>query len=166
VKETGQNAKLFLDFWGFILYNQYQKERDKGDRPMTYYFDMDGTLADFHGAYTSHADACRYDFIRNLAPFTANVETMRKAIADGHNCYILSKAANEEAKQAKIDWLAEFIPELTADKIIVIVGYGKKYEHMVEEGILIDDNVKETRQWEKAGHTAILLADKGAAITL
>lgn len=133
---------------------------------MTYYFDMDGTLADFHGAYTSHADACRYDFIRNLAPFTANVETMRKAIADGHNCYILSKAANEEAKQAKIDWLAEFIPELTADKIIVIVGYGKKYEHMIEEGILIDDNVKETRQWEKAGHTAILLADKGAAITL
>ena len=65
---------------------------------MTYYFDMDGTLADFHGAYTSHADACRYDFIRNLAPFTANVETMRKAIADGHNCYILSKAANEDAK--------------------------------------------------------------------
>ena len=142
------------------------RKRDKGDRTMTYYFDMDGTLADFHGAYTSHADACRYDFIRNLAPFTANVETMRKAIADGHNCYILSKAANEDAKQAKIDWLAEFIPELTADKIIVIVGYGKKYEHMVEEGILIDDNVKETRQWEKAGHTAILLADKGAAITL
>ena len=117
---------------------------------MTYYFDMDGTLADFHGAYTSHADACRYDFIRNLAPFTANVETMRKAIANGHNCYILSKAANEEAKQAKIDWLAEFIPELTADKIIIIVGYGKKYEHMVEEGILIDDNVKRPRPNDRA----------------
>ena len=133
---------------------------------MTYYFDMDGTLANFHDAFTSHADACRYDFIRNLAPFTANVETMRKAIAEGHNCYILSKAATEEAKQAKIDWLAEFIPELVAEKIIVIVGYGKKYEHMVEEGILIDDNVKETRQWEKAGHQAILLAARGAAITL
>jgi len=133
---------------------------------MTYYFDMDGTLADFHGAYTDHSDACRYNFIRGLRPFTANVATMRKAIADGHKCYILSKAANEDAKQAKIDWLAEFIPELTAEQIIVIVGYGKKYEHMVEEGILIDDNVKETRQWEKAGHTAILLADKGAAITL
>jgi 5'(3')-deoxyribonucleotidase len=133
---------------------------------MTYYFDMDGTLADFHGAYTSHADACRYDFIRNLAPFTANVATVRKAIAEGHKCYILSKAANEDAKAAKIDWLAEFIPEMDAANIIVIVGYGKKYEHMVEEGILVDDNVKETRQWEKAGHKAILLADKGATFTL
>ncbi len=133
---------------------------------MTYYFDMDGTLCDFHSAYTSRADALRYDFIRNLAPFIHNVKAMRKAIAAGHSCYILSKAANEEAKRAKLDWLAEYIPELTADRALVIVGYGKKYEAMKEEGILIDDNIKETRQWEKAGHTAILLETRGAEIKL
>ena len=96
----------------------------------TYYFDMDGVLADFHGA----------------------------AAGDW------SKAANEDAKAGKIDWLAKFIPEMVIANIIIIVGAGRKVDYIKEEGILVDDDIKNIRQWIKAGHTAIHVEQKGGRI--
>jgi hypothetical protein len=37
---------------------------------------------------------------------------------------------------------------------------------MKEEGILIDDDATNCKQWTKAGHTAIYLETKGQEITL
>ena len=132
---------------------------------MTYYFDMDGVLANFHKAYAlDKATACKRSAMANLEPFTQNVAAVRSLIASGVQVYILTKAANEDGKAGKIDWLAKFIPELTAEQFICIVGSGRKVDFIREDGILVDDDVKNTRQWEKAGHKAILLEVKGAAI--
>ena len=38
------------------------------------------------------------DYLANLAPFVENVKTVRNLIAHGEQVYILTKAANEDAK--------------------------------------------------------------------
>ena len=133
---------------------------------MTYYFDMDGVLANFHKEAYSFANAINRDWIANLEPFMNNVEIVRNLIAKGEKVYILSKAARETAKMGKIDWLARYIPEMTIENIIIIVGNGKKIDYIKEDGILVDDDMKNVRPWVKAGQKAIYLEVKGATIAL
>lgn len=131
---------------------------------MTYYWDMDGVLANFHKAYaTDKAVALKRNAMANLEPFAENVETLRSLVAAGHTCYILTKAANAEGAQGKVEWLAKYVPEMTADRIIIITK-GRKVDNIREDGILVDDDSANTRQWEKAGHKAILLTEKGEAV--
>ena len=133
----------------------------------TYYWDMDGDLANFHKAYAANKGvALSRKGMAELEPFTENIQTLRKQIAAGALVYILTKAANEDGKAGKLDWLARFIPEMTAERFICIVGSGRKVDHIREDGILVDDDPKNTRQWEKAGHKALLLTYKGEAVTL
>jgi len=133
---------------------------------MTTYWDMDGVLANFHKAYaTDKAVALKREAMANLEPFAENVETLRSLIAAGHTCYILTKAANAEGAMGKVEWLAKYVPELTADKIIIITK-GRKVDNIREDGVLIDDDSANTRQWERAGHTAILLTTKGEAVRI
>lgn len=134
---------------------------------MTYYFDMDGVLANFHKAYaTNKTVAMSREAMADLEPFAENVQTVRNLINAGEKVYILTKARNEAGKAGKIDWLAKHLPELTADAFICIVGYGKKVDFIREAGVLVDDDIKNTRPWMKAGYPAITLTTKGEAITL
>ena len=134
---------------------------------MTYYFDMDGVLANFHKAYaTNKATAMSRKAMAELEPFAENVATVRNLIATGVKVYILTKAANEAGKAGKIDWLARYIPEITAEMFICIVGSGRKVDYIREDGVLVDDDPKNTRPWVKAGYEAITLAAKGEAVTL
>ena len=134
---------------------------------MTYYWDMDGVLADFHKNYNGNRSlAFSYDYLANLPAFDANVATLNALIATGTNCYILTKAASEEAKAGKIAWLAKYVPALNLDHFICIVGYGKKIDYIREDGTLIDDDEKNTKQWVKGGQKAILLTAKGEAVPL
>ena len=134
---------------------------------MTYYLDMDGVLANFHAVYaTDRTIAMKREAMATLPVFEENVKTLRKLIAEKVTCYILTKAANEEAKQGKIEWLQKYVPELTAEKFICIVGYGRKIDYIREDGTLIDDDEKNTKQWTKGGQKAILLTVKGEVVKL
>ena len=131
---------------------------------MTYYVDMDGVIANFHKEKYSYVNAINRQWIASLEPFIHNVNIVKSLIAKGNTVYILTKAASENARLGKIDWLAEYLPEITIDKFICIVGNGKKVDYIKEDGTLIDDDKKNTTPWEKAGHKAILLASKGELI--
>lgn len=134
----------------------------------TYYFDVDGVLADFHSAYDSNnrAKSLTYDFIYNLKPFTKNVELVNELIANGVEVYISTMVATETTRKARIAWVNKYIPTLDNDHIITLLK-GKKCDFMkTEDGILVDDKQSNCKQWEKAGHKAIWLAEKGEEIHL
>ena len=132
-----------------------------------FYFDMDGVLSNFHKKPFKYENAINREWIANLEPFMENVELVRNLIKNGKSVYILSKAASENAKLGKIDWLAKYIPELDKKRIIVIVGNGKKVDYMkTKTGILVDDDIKNTRPWAKAGHKVITLEYKGQKVAL
>lgn len=132
-----------------------------------YYFDMDGVISNFHKEPYKYANAINREWISNLEPFMDNVNLIRNLIRQGKSVYILSKAASENAKLGKIDWLNKYIPELKLNRIIVIVGNGKKCDYMkTKTGILIDDDKTNINQWIKAGHKGILLKEKGEKVTL
>ena len=134
---------------------------------MTYYFDIDGVLANFHKEPFKYTNAINREWIANLDPFMANINIVKSLIANGHKVYILSKAASEDARLGKIDWLEKHIPELAYENIIIIVGNGKKVDYMATaDGILVDDDMKNIRPWTKAGHQAIYVEVKGETIAL
>ena len=132
-----------------------------------YYFDMDGVLCNFHKEPFKYANAINRSWIANLDPFMANVSLVSELIARGESVYILPKAASESAKLGKLDWVRKHLPEFNLDRVIVIVGNGKKTDYMVTKtGILVDDDIKNTRPWIKAGHKAITLEYRGQAVAL
>lgn len=132
---------------------------------MTYYFDMDGVLADFHREAYSYMNAINREWIANLLPFMGNVEVVRNLLAHGHKVYILTKAASEEAKAGKIDWLNKYLPEVVGN-FICIVGNGKKVDYIREAGTLVDDDPKNLRPWAKAGYEVLFVEHKGQTVFL
>ena len=131
-----------------------------------YYWDMDGVLADYHGYVKGNwSMALRRDTFVNLPAFQHNVDLLNSLLAQGVTCYILTKAANDEAKQGKIDWLAKHVPMIDAEHFICITK-GRKVDSMKEEGILIDDDATNCKQWTKAGYMSIYLQDKGQDVVL
>ena len=131
-----------------------------------YYFDMDGVVANFHKEPYSYANAISREWIANLDPFMGAIEVVKRLMAEGKSVYINSLAASEEAKQGKIEWLAKYLPEIKSNHIIIIVGNGKKAEHMrTKTGILVDDKASNCRQWTKiSGQPAIWVEQKGVII--
>ena len=133
----------------------------------TYYFDMDGVLANFHKEPYKYENAIDRHWIANLDPFMENIKIVRQLIANGNDVYILSKAASETAKMGKLDWLAKYIPEMQTEKVIVLVGGGRKVDYIrTATGILVDDDMRNIRPWVKAGYEYIHVEVKGMTITL
>ena len=134
---------------------------------MTTYWDMAGVLANFHKAFaTNKGTALQRKAMANLEPFMENIETVKALIKNGEMVYILTAAANEQGKLGKLDFLAKWLPEFDTNNFICIVGHGKKVDYMKEEGVLIDDDMKNIRPWRKAGFTAIYLETKGEAVQI
>lgn len=133
---------------------------------MTYYWDMDGVLANFHKAYaTDRAVALKREAMANLEAFIENVATLNRLMAEGNTCYILTKAANAEGAQGKVEWLAKYVPMMDAEHTIIITK-GRKVDYIREAGILVDDDPTNTKQWVKGGYEAILLTTKGEAVRI
>lgn len=133
----------------------------------TYYIDMDGVIANFHKEPYSYANACNTQWIANLEPFMYNVQIIKNLIKEGNEVFILSKAAHKNAEVGKKIWLKKYLPEIVEEKIIIIVGNGRKVDYIkTETGILIDDDKRNVNPWIKAGFQAILLNTKGAMIEI
>jgi len=133
---------------------------------MTYYWDMDGVLANFHKAYaTDKLVALKREAMANLEAFLENVSTLRALIAAGHTCYILTKAANADGARGKIEWLAKYVPEMDEAHTIIITK-GRKVDYIHEAGILVDDDEANCKQWVKGGYEAIHLVIKGEAVRI
>lgn len=134
----------------------------------TYYFDCDGILADFHTDYV-HAERERfvtYDYIRNLRPFAENVAIVRNATKRA-NCYIITRVANEDCARARREWIAEYLPEISADHVIILVDISTKYNFIREPGTLYDDNKSCANMWrKKTGNPAIWIEHHGDRIEL
>ncbi len=130
-----------------------------------YYFDMDGVLANFHKAYKEdRMVALKRDKMANLEPFEANVKLVRNLIAHNEVVYVLTKAANEEAMEGKIEWLAKYVPEMDKEHFICIVGHGKKVDFIREDGVLVDDDMKNLKPWAKEGHEVYYVEEKGMEV--
>lgn len=132
-----------------------------------YYFDMDGVLCNFHKEPYKYENAINRNWIANLEPFMYNVELVKELIAKGESVYILTACASEQAKLGKFDWLAKYLPEIKRNRIIVLVGNGKKVDkRKTKKGILIDDCEKNLKPWAKAGLPTYWVKEKGAKIEL
>ena len=130
----------------------------------TYYFDMDGVLANFHKEPYKYTNAISKEWIANLEPFMNNINKVHQLIKNGNKVYILSKAAAETSKEGKIEWLAKYLPEIALENIIIIVGNGKKIDYIKEDGILVDDDMKNIKPWAKANQNYIFIENKGEKV--
>jgi 5'(3')-deoxyribonucleotidase len=132
----------------------------------TYYFDMDGVIANFHKAYaTNKATALSRKAMAELEPFTEAIKVVKALINGGATVYINSLAANENGKAGKLEWLAKYLPEVDEEHIIIITDKTKKGEHMKEAGILVDDKKQNCREWEKlTGQPSIWVEERGKVI--
>ena len=130
-----------------------------------WYVDVDGVLADFHNTPHTFKDIASREWIANLPPFMHNVDTVNALIASGESVYIISKVVNKSAKQGRIEWLKKYLPMLPKHRIILLVGSGNKANYRkTKKGTLIDDDIKNCKQWSKAGLEYIHIVNKGDMI--
>lgn len=129
---------------------------------MNFYFDMDGTLANFYGvpnwlSYLINEDATPYRVAERLE-WTENLDRLLSmAQAQGHTINILSWLSKsgsdtfmEEITIAKKEWLTINFPSVHWDSISCI-GYGVRKANwkMQENDILFDDENPNLEAWGK-----------------
>ena len=127
---------------------------------MTFYFDMDGTIADLYGfsnwlEFLENEDTLPY---AEAAPMV-NAEILRLYILilkkRGYNFGIISwtsrggsKEYNREVRKVKIQWLEEYFPGCFDE--IHVVKYGTpKHKVAKDIGVLFDDEAHNIESWDK-----------------
>lgn len=134
-----------------------------------YFLDMDLTLAAFplkHGEMGTQQYRTKAGFFQKLKPY-ANIEAVNMAIIGKKNVYILSNSPTETADNDKRNWLDEFLPAipevkrifnrggLTANQTKAQVAETILGRKLTKNDILIDDCIKNLKEWEAAGGKAI-----------
>ena len=132
---------------------------------MTYYFDMDGTLADFYGVrnwldYLQNKDTYPYEVARPLHRFASLARMLNRVQAEGNRIGIISWGAentpgqyNREIAEAKRRWLAKHLPSVDFDEIHITV-YGLPKEIFKSDGdILFDDNENVRAEWGEGAYS-------------
>tara|TARA_Y100000817_G_C16842432_1_gene538622 strand:+ start:671 stop:1111 length:441 start_codon:yes stop_codon:yes gene_type:complete len=111
------------------------------------FIDMDGVLADFMGAVTTHPDygmgseLDELDVFENLNPIPKSIESVNKILESGkYDVFILSTApwGNPKAWMDKRLWIEKYLPKL---KKRLILSHYKDLCCGSDEDIIIDDRI-------------------------
>lgn len=128
---------------------------------MTFYFDMDGTIADFYGVPNwleclENFDTMPYHIARPLVNFSLLARRIHQLQRNGYKVGIiswLSKSGtneyNTKVTAVKKAWLKKHLPSVEWDEI-TIVPYGTpKYSHATDKYAILFDDEKHNRDvWE------------------
>ena len=132
---------------------------------LTINFDMDGTIADLYGvngwlACLEAEDTFPYEMAKPLLNLSALAKRLNNLQRKGHRIAIiswLSKSGSEEYNEAvtmaKLDWLAEHLPSVHWDEIIIVpYGTPKQNYCMNAYDILFDDDARNRNNWNGVAH--------------
>lgn len=130
--------------------------------PKKFFYDMDGTVADFYKDPNFLVRMYDKGYYANLLPHQRMIDNLKERMQKygKENVYILSACVDTPyCADEKLEWLARHIPEMKPENII-LVPTGTNKASVVPGGIkkncyLIDDYSVNIREWEKAGGTAI-----------
>lgn len=125
------------------------------------YVNFNGVIADFHSIDWSRVEVengTNIDFLNEFEEleYKSNIDTI-KNLTKKHNVYIISRVASDDVKEKMITWLSKKIPEIPIDNILIFVNVSRKCYAKSTDDILIDDNNRYTKQWNKYGGTGILI---------
>lgn len=126
---------------------------------MRLFFDMDNTLADFDG--NGGLDRMHEKgFFRNLKPYANVVDTMKALYTANLPIFILSACIDTEyCRTEKIEWLAEYLPFIPKENIILVnVGESKAKAiggTLTTTDVLFDDYKVNLNTWVESGGTAV-----------
>ena len=131
---------------------------------MTYYFDMDGTIADLYGVekwldFLEFESAWPYIAAAPLVNPKTFCAAALELKAKGINFGIISwtaknstKSYNKAVRKAKRTWLNHYFPGIFTE--IHIVKYGTpKFSVKKDEGILFDDEERNRLKWKGQAFT-------------
>ena len=127
---------------------------------ITINFDMDGTIADLYGvenwlAMLTAEDPTPYEDALPLLRLSALARRLNNLQRNGYHIAIISWLSktgsaeyNERVTEAKKQWLAQHMPSVNWDRII-IVPYGTRKQNFCENplDILFDDEAKNRDNW-------------------
>lgn len=125
---------------------------------MTYWFDMDGTIADFYGVDGWLDDLIAenvrpYEICKPLVNMSLLARLIHKAQANGDKVGIISwtsKGGSDDfnfcVSLVKQLWLMEHLPSVVWD-VVKIVPYGTNKKMACGDGILFDDEEGNRNAW-------------------
>lgn len=130
---------------------------------MRLFVDMDGTLAKWNEVQYEE-QLLEKGYYRNLPPNQKVVDEVNSIIAKGYDVYVLSCVLPESqyAKNEKVEWLKEYLPQLKTEKQI-FVPYGRNkaeylkenYSPITNQDYLLDDYTKNLIEWKEYGGIGI-----------
>ncbi len=128
---------------------------------MTFYFDMDGTIADLY-SIEGWRDDLQAENARPYAEARPLVDCERLHIAimllkaEGYKFGIISwtsrdasAAFRKEIRRTKIEWIDKYFPDCFDEIHIVKYGTPKHWVAKDKNGILFDDEVNNRDRWNK-----------------
>lgn len=126
---------------------------------MTFWFDMDGTIANLYGVenwleYLINENTMPYEIAKPLVNMARLAKALHKAQRNGYEIGIISWTSkggsanyNEKVAQAKIEWLRKHLPSVEWNEI-KIVEYGVQKQTLANFGdVLFDDEMPNRKNW-------------------